>query len=334
MCKQHPTPTVEDYGPRSEAEKEAVCYNRTCTEDYLEGGVGRIPVTKRSIRTAGERGILMNRDTDRNLGPRWIVITLLAVGVGGVLYFGWPFFSAMGDPKQVERWILDAGAWGPAMFILLQIAQMLVAPLPGQIMALIGGYLFGSWIGLLYTMIGVMMGSALIFALARKLGRPFVRRFVRPDLLREFDHLTREKGAFVFFLMYLLPGFPDDILSFIAGFTLIPVRRLLLISLVGRLPENAVQFTGSATRLKISISCWSLWLRSSSFMCTSGRKGMDPKICRSSGSDRVLETNLGRQESEHPHHGVHRGCPGDSDVPIGCGRSHLQYKQQWIKAPL
>nr|MBO2498061.1 TVP38/TMEM64 family protein [Bacillota bacterium] len=189
----------------------------------------------------------MNRDTDRNLGPRWIVITLLAVGVGGVLYFGWPFFSAMGDPKQVERWILDAGAWGPAMFILLQIAQMLIAPLPGQIMALIGGYLFGSWIGLLYTMIGVMMGSALIFALARKLGRPFVRRFVRPHLLRKFDHLTREKGAFVFFLMYLLPGFPDDILSFIAGLTLIPVRRLLLISLVGRLPENAVlSFTGSA----------------------------------------------------------------------------------------
>ncbi|SFG51059.1 Uncharacterized membrane protein YdjX, TVP38/TMEM64 family, SNARE-associated domain [Planifilum fulgidum] len=139
-------------------------------------------------------------------------------------------------------WILDAGTWGP-VFILLQIAQMLVAPHPGQIMALIGGYLFGSWIGLLYTMIGVMMGSALIFALARKLGRPFVRRFVRPDSLREFDHLTREKGTFVFFLMYLLPGFPDDILSFIAGFTLIPVRRLLLISLVGRLPENAVVTT-------------------------------------------------------------------------------------------
>lgn len=48
LCKQHPTPTVEDYGPRSESDKEAVCYNRTCTEDYLEGGVGRIPVTKRS----------------------------------------------------------------------------------------------------------------------------------------------------------------------------------------------------------------------------------------------------------------------------------------------
>jgi|SRR5690606_6507746 uncharacterized membrane protein YdjX (TVP38/TMEM64 family) len=193
----------------------------------------------------------MDRETGRGSGAKWVLALLVAVGFGGVLYFGWPFFSAMSDPKQVERWILDAGAWGPAIFVLLQIAQMLIAPIPGQIMALIGGYLFGSWIGLLYTMIGTMMGSALIFALARKLGRPFVRRFVRPHLLRKFDHLTRERGAFVFFLMYLLPGFPDDILSFIAGLTLIPVRRLLLISLVGRLPENAVlSFTGSAITLE------------------------------------------------------------------------------------
>jgi uncharacterized membrane protein YdjX (TVP38/TMEM64 family) len=112
-------------------------------------------------------------------------------------------------------------------------------------MALVGGYLFGPWMGLLYTMIGSILGSALIFVLARKLGRPFVERFVRPHLLQKFDHLTKEKGPFVFFLMFLLPAFPDDILSFVAGLTTIPIRTLILISLVGRLPGYAVLcFTG------------------------------------------------------------------------------------------
>jgi uncharacterized membrane protein YdjX (TVP38/TMEM64 family) len=85
-------------------------------------------------------------------------------------------------------------------------------------------------------MIGATIGFTLIFTLTRKLGRPFVERFVNKKALERFDYLTKEKGVLVFFFIFLLPVFPDDIISFVAGLTAIKIRTLVLISLAGRLP--------------------------------------------------------------------------------------------------
>jgi len=166
-----------------------------------------------------------------------IIVSLVAVALlGCILYIAWPFFSALDNPEQVKKMIIEAGAWGPLVYILMQVAQVFIAPIPGQIVGLIGGYLFGVFWGVLYTMIGATIGFTLIFVLTRKLGRPFVERFVNQKALCKFDHLANEKGAMVFFLIFLLPAFPDDIISFIAGLTTIRIRTLVLVSVTGRLP--------------------------------------------------------------------------------------------------
>lgn len=113
--------------------------------------------------------------------------------------------------------------------------QVLIAPIPGQVVGLIGCYLFGPFLGLMYTIIGATVGFTLIFFLARKLGRPFVERFVDKIFLDKFDYLTKDKGVWVFFFIFLLPAFPNDIISSIAGLTAIRIRTLVLISLAGRL---------------------------------------------------------------------------------------------------
>ncbi|WP_220184042.1 TVP38/TMEM64 family protein [Thermoactinomyces mirandus] len=144
------------------------------------------------------------------------------------------------NPEEARRMIISAGAWGPLVFILMQVAQVLIAPIPEQVVGLIGGYLFGPLLGLIYTIIGATIGFMFVFLLARKLGRPFVERFVNKKVMDKFDHLTKNKGGLVFFLIYLLPAFPDDIISFIAGLTTIRIRTLVLISLAGRLPGYIV----------------------------------------------------------------------------------------------
>jgi len=170
-----------------------------------------------------------------------IVTALILLSLFGIIiYFGWPFFSIFSNPDETRELIIEAGVWGPLIYILMQAAQVLIAPIPGQVIGLIGGFLFGPIWGLIYTLIGATIGFTLVFILTRKLGRPFVERFVSKKFLDKFDHLIKEKGVLVFFLIFLLPAFPDDIISFIAGLTTIKIPTLVIISLLGRLPGYIV----------------------------------------------------------------------------------------------
>jgi uncharacterized membrane protein YdjX (TVP38/TMEM64 family) len=175
-----------------------------------------------------------------------IIATIIFVAIiACMVYFGWPIISKMNSPMELREFIEGYGAWGPIIFILLQILQVMIAPIPGQAIGLIGGILFGPYLGLLYTLIGSTIGFTIVLSLSRKLGRPFVEHFISRKTLDKFDNLTREKGVLVFFLIFLLPAFPDDIITFIAGLTKIKISTLLLVSLIGRLPGYAIlSFTG------------------------------------------------------------------------------------------
>lgn len=187
-----------------------------------------------------------------------LAAVLLALVVAAVIYAE-PLFALFQDQKRTQEIIQSAGPWGPAVFMLLQIVQVFVAPIPGQVIGFAGGYLFGAFWGTVYGMIGAAIGFTLVFLLARKLGRPFVELFVDKKLLKKFDYLAESKGVFVFFLIFLIPALPDDIICFIAGLTTIKIRTLILISLIGRLPGYLVLSLAGAgvatsdTRLVITL---------------------------------------------------------------------------------
>jgi uncharacterized membrane protein YdjX (TVP38/TMEM64 family) len=136
-------------------------------------------------------------------------------------------FSAYGDASSY-------------LFLLLQILQVLVAPIPGQVLGLLGGSLFGFWPGLLLSVLGLTIGSAIAMGSSRLLGETVVRRFVPAPILARFDHLAGANGLWSFFLIFLLPVFPDDAVCFMAGLTRLPLHRLLLVCALGRLPGIAV----------------------------------------------------------------------------------------------
>ncbi|WP_336660110.1 TVP38/TMEM64 family protein [Leucobacter sp. USHLN153] len=174
------------------------------------------------------------------LWPLVGVALLCAAVIAALLFFGRPLLPLFSDPETARETIDGLGFWAPFAFLLMQIVQVVIAPLPGQVSGLIGGFLFGPWFGLLYTVVGSFIGFWIVFVAARKLGRPFVERFVRPETLEKFDRLLTRQGPFVLFLIYLLPAFPDDVISVVAGLTRIPIRTLLLVSVAGRLPGYLV----------------------------------------------------------------------------------------------
>jgi uncharacterized membrane protein YdjX (TVP38/TMEM64 family) len=151
---------------------------------------------------------------------------------GGVCYY----YSYLGDKENIQAIIKATGPLAPVIFILLQILQVVFAPIPGEATGFIGGFLFGVPLGLLYSTIGLTVGSVLAFLIARWLEEHYVKRWIPAEILQKFDFLMERQGALVAFILFLLPGFPKDYLCFLLGLSRMPFKLFLLICVVGRLP--------------------------------------------------------------------------------------------------
>lgn len=120
-------------------------------------------------------------------------------------------------------------------FIFLQAVQVVAAPIPGEVTGLLGGFLYGRLLGVFLSTIGLTIGSYVAFALGRTFGRPFVERFVNKRTMGRFDYLLHHKGAFLVFLLFLIPGFPKDYLCYILGLGHLSTTEFLVIGGTGRL---------------------------------------------------------------------------------------------------
>ncbi|GAB3682468.1 hypothetical protein GCM10028857_08380 [Salinarchaeum chitinilyticum] len=145
-------------------------------------------------------------------------------------------FEFLLDPADARAFVSDFGVFAPLALIALQAAQVLVAPIPGQVLAVVAGYLFGPWWGTFYNMIGIAIGSTAAFWLSRRYGRSYVEGIVHPELIETFDELGEDNVLATLFVLFLVPGMPDDVLCFVGGITRIELRKLVAVALVGRAP--------------------------------------------------------------------------------------------------
>jgi uncharacterized membrane protein YdjX (TVP38/TMEM64 family) len=170
-----------------------------------------------------------------------IVAFTVAAIIAIVIIINWqPLVGFFGDQEKLKATVEGVGPWGPLAFMAIQFLQVVIAPIPGQATGVIAGALFGPWLGALYSLTGAALGCLMVFVLSRRLGRPFVERFVEAKHLKKFDRLTTESGPMVFFLIFLLPGFPDDIICYLAGLSAIPIRTLVIVSILGRAPGYVI----------------------------------------------------------------------------------------------
>jgi len=158
------------------------------------------------------------------------------------------------NADAVKGFFLRLGIAAPVSFVVLQVAQVVILPIPGQVIGFVAGYVFGWKLGVVYTMTGLTCGSFIVFILSRRFGRPFVERLKGAEAVADFQRLLFKRQAtagglqqqseesrrsyelLTFFLIMLLPGLPDNLACFAAGLTRIPIRRLMLAAVVGRFP--------------------------------------------------------------------------------------------------
>jgi uncharacterized membrane protein YdjX (TVP38/TMEM64 family) len=173
-----------------------------------------------------------------------LFLTALAV----YLFIHFDLFTFFNDREKLVQFILSY-PHDELIFILIQIVQVVVAPIPGELTGLIGGYLYGPLWGTIYSTIGLTIGSWIAFFLARLFGMPLLEKAVKPQVIEKFDHFMEHKGILVSLLLFLIPGFPKDYLCYIMGVSRMPTWIFLVVCTAGRLlGTTMLSITGSSVR--------------------------------------------------------------------------------------
>ncbi|TVQ29084.1 MAG: TVP38/TMEM64 family protein [Spirochaetaceae bacterium] len=205
----------------------------------------------------------------RRFWVRWATFALLLTT--GVMLYLW-FERAFGpfawseifsSREELRAFVGRFDPYGPIAFFLLQMLQVIVAPIPGNITALAGGALFGLWPGFFLSSAALVVGSCIAFAMARYYGRPLVERFVPAPVVDKYLDSVADKHFVTLFMMFLLPFFPDDALCFISGLSKLRFRAFLLFVLIGRPPGMFVSNLVGAGVMEIAWWGWALIIAAS-----------------------------------------------------------------------
>ncbi len=162
---------------------------------------------------------------------------ILAAAVAGGILLWKPLTGIFRDPQRARAWVDSLGAVAPLAYVGLQFLQVVVFIIPGEVVQIGGGYVFGFWGATILSSLGILAGSVFNYYVGKLAGRPFVERLVKPEVLERLEHATTSgREAAGFFLLYVIPSIPKDALSYVVGMSRISLPLFILISGIGRLP--------------------------------------------------------------------------------------------------
>ena len=142
------------------------------------------------------------------------------------------------DPLVFRSWIQAFGFWGKLVFVSLAAIQVILALIPGGPVQIAAGYAFGIIEGSVLCTVGIQIGSAIAFLLARYLGTKVIYLFFSREKVESVRFLQGSKRLeFLTFICFLIPGAPKDLLTYFCGITKIPFWKFILITTIARIPS-------------------------------------------------------------------------------------------------
>jgi uncharacterized membrane protein YdjX (TVP38/TMEM64 family) len=167
------------------------------------------------------------------------------------------------DAEPFRDWVDRWGPWGPVVFVLVLAASVLFAPIPNAPIFFAAGLIWGAFLGTVYSVAGLMLGSILAFYAARLLGRRYLPKLVGKRAAARLDQLAETMGGRVIFWARMLPAVNFDWISFVAGVTAISVRDFTVWSFFGMLLPTAVLVTagdGLGRDFRITVLMGAVWV--------------------------------------------------------------------------
>ena len=169
----------------------------------------------------------MTRETTRkalNIATIISVILMVLLTIYGVKT------GILTDRDKLELLVKESGIWGPLLFVMIQMIQVVVPIIPGGITCGVGVVIFGAWYGLLYNYLGIVAGSLINY------GKPFVRGIIGDKNYEKYIGWLEKGKKFDKFFAFAIffPCAPDDVLCLIAGLTKMTWQKFTTIILLGK----------------------------------------------------------------------------------------------------
>ncbi len=137
---------------------------------------------------------------------------------------------------KFQNYILSMGSLGVFVYIFLQMLQVVIAPIPGEVIQIAGGYIYGVPFGMIYTIAGLLLGASMAFYFTRFLGGSLVERILQKKKFSWMESVNDRKFSTIMFIVFFIPGLPKDFLIYVAGLTPIKPINFFVILLVSRFP--------------------------------------------------------------------------------------------------
>lgn len=140
--------------------------------------------------------------------------------------------------EEFKNWARGLGFGGWLITLGIQLLQIFVAFIPGEPVEIMLGVVWGSWGGMFTCLLGILIGTTVIYFLARKLGMSFIRKVVGTDDLTKYKFLRdKNKVELTVFILFFIPGTPKDALTYIAPMAPIHPVKYILIATFARIPS-------------------------------------------------------------------------------------------------
>ena len=138
---------------------------------------------------------------------------------------------------RFRNYIISLGSFGSVVFIFFQILQTVIAPIPGEVIQVAGGYIYGVTFGVIYSTLGLLLGAIIAFYFTRLIGTPFIKKLINKKNSQWMaDIMDSKKFSALLFIVFLVPGLPKDFLIYVAGLTPINPLKFFGILLISRFP--------------------------------------------------------------------------------------------------
>jgi len=167
------------------------------------------------------------------------VVSLLFAYIGYEYYFEYSYMVK--NPNILKGVILSYGNFSILVFILMQIFQVVIFFIPGEFIQIAGGYIFGAFPGAIISLVGITLGSVIVYLISNSYGKPYVEKVIMKKKVKFFRKiLTVGSKKNVVFVFYLIPGIPKDALSYICGISNISFKDFIIYSTLGRIPAIVI----------------------------------------------------------------------------------------------
>ena len=172
------------------------------------------------------------------------VISIISI-VMCVLTIGGALLITEENLMGLKAFVADHLIIGAMVYMLICAVQVIVAFIPGEIVETAAGVIFGSWLGAIICLVGITIGCVLVILLVRKFGRKFVESLYPREKIDSLPILNdpKKRNATIF-LLFLIPGTPKDLLTYIVGLTEVSIPMYVLLTTFARIPSILMSTLG------------------------------------------------------------------------------------------